>query len=74
MEFERGAYPRAVRLGERAVRERPKAAEHRLHLGDAYLKVLRYRDALEQYERALALGEDRAEWRIAKVRKQLGSR
>jgi tetratricopeptide (TPR) repeat protein/tRNA A-37 threonylcarbamoyl transferase component Bud32 len=72
--FERGAYPRAVKLGERAVRERPQVAEHRLHLGDAYLKVLRYRDALEQYERARALGETRADWRIDKVRKKLGLR
>jgi tetratricopeptide (TPR) repeat protein len=71
--FERGAYERAVKLGERAVRERPRAAEHRLHLGDAYLKVLRYRDALAQYERAKALGERRADWRIAKVRKTLGT-
>lgn len=71
--FERGAYERAVKLGERVVRERPRAAEHRLHLGDAYLKVLRYRDALEQYERAQALGESRADWRIAKVRKTLGT-
>jgi len=74
VEFERGAYPRAVRLGERAIRERPKAAEHRLRLGDAYLKVLRYRDALEQYEQALALGEERADWRIDKVRQKLGLR
>ena len=27
---------------------------------------------LEQYERARALGEDRADWRISKVRKKLG--
>ncbi len=74
VEFERGAYHRAVKLGERAIRERPQDAEHRLHLGDAYLKVLRYRDALEQYERARALGEDRADWRIDKVRKKLGMR
>jgi tetratricopeptide (TPR) repeat protein len=71
--FERGAYHRAVKLGERAARVRPQDGEHRLRLGDAYLKVLRYRDALAQYERAHALGEDRAEWRIAKVRKKLGS-
>jgi tetratricopeptide (TPR) repeat protein len=70
--FERGAYDRAVKLGERAVRERPRGAEHRLRLGDAYLKVLRYRDALEQYEHAHALGETRAEWRIEKVRDTLG--
>jgi tetratricopeptide (TPR) repeat protein len=73
VEFERGAYHRAVRFGERAVRERPQAAVHRLYLGDAYYKVLRYRDALDQYELALALGEDRADWRIAKVRQKLGS-
>lgn len=72
--FERSAYDRAVRLGERVVRERPRMAEDRLRLGDAYLKVLRYHDALEQYERAHALGEDRADWRIDKVRKKLGLR
>jgi tetratricopeptide (TPR) repeat protein len=70
--FERGAYDRAVTLGERVVRERPRSAVHRLHLGDAYLKVLRYRDALAQYERAHALGERRADWRIEKVRGKLG--
>ena len=70
--FERSAYARAVKLGERVVRERPRAAEDRLRLGDSYLKVLRYHDALEQYELAHALGEDRADWRIDKVRKKLG--
>jgi tetratricopeptide (TPR) repeat protein len=70
--FERSAYDRAVELGERVVHERPRAAEHRLRLGDAYLKVLRYHDALEQYERASTLGESRADWRIDKVRKKLG--
>jgi tetratricopeptide (TPR) repeat protein/tRNA A-37 threonylcarbamoyl transferase component Bud32 len=72
--FERSAYERAVKLGERVVRERPRTAEHRLRLGDAYLKVLLYHDALEQYERAKALGERRADWRIAKVRKMLGTK
>lgn len=70
--FERSAYARAVKLGERVVRERPRAAEDRLRLGDSYLKVLRYHDALEQYELAHALGEGRADWRIDKVRKKLG--
>ena len=70
--FERSAYERAVKLGKRVVRARPRNAEHRLRLGDAYLKVLRHRDALAQYERALALGESRAGWRIEKVRRVLG--
>jgi len=74
VEFERGDYHRAVKLGERVVRKRSKTASHRLRLGDAYLKVLRYRDALAQYEKALALGESRAKWRIDKVRGKIGPR
>ncbi|MCX4241984.1 serine/threonine-protein kinase [Paraliomyxa miuraensis] len=72
--FERGAYERAVELGERVVRASPRGAGHHLRLGDAYLKVLRHRDALAHYERARDLGESRAEWRISKVRSVLGDR
>ncbi|MEX1365599.1 MAG: hypothetical protein AB1Z98_20900, partial [Nannocystaceae bacterium] len=70
--FERGEYSSSVSFGERVIRIRANDAGHRLALGDAYLKVLRYRDALAQYERAQALGESRADWRVAKLRKQLG--
>ena len=70
--FDLGANQRAVLYAERAVKAAPRTQTYRLKLGDAYFKVLRYRDALTQYEEAQKLGESRAEQRIAKVRAKLG--
>jgi tetratricopeptide (TPR) repeat protein len=50
----------------------PTNATARLKLGDAYYKVLRYKDALEQYEKAKSHGSSRAAERIAKVNSRLG--
>jgi tetratricopeptide (TPR) repeat protein len=65
--FDRGDYNRAVQYGEKAVDLAPRSAAHRLRLGDAYYKVLRMSDARKQYEKALALGDERARWRLDKV-------
>ena len=50
--FDTGKNQKAVEYAERAVRASPTNKSYRLKLGDAYFKVLRYRDALEQYEKA----------------------
>jgi tetratricopeptide (TPR) repeat protein len=65
--FDRGDYGRAVQYGERVVRHAPRAATHRLRLGDAYFKVMRLHDARAQYDKARALGDSRANWRLAKI-------
>jgi tetratricopeptide (TPR) repeat protein len=65
--FDRGDYGRAAQYGEKAVDLAPRSASHRLRLGDAYYKVLRMTDARTQYKKALALGDERARWRLEKV-------
>ncbi len=65
--FDRGDYGRAVQYGEKAIDLAPRSAAHHLRLGDAYYKVLRTADARKQYEKALALGDERARWRLEKV-------
>jgi tetratricopeptide (TPR) repeat protein len=70
--FDTGADQKAVLFAERAVQAAPGTASYRLSLGDAYYKVLRYRDALEQYEKAKDLGSNRADDRIAKVKPKVG--
>lgn len=68
LHFDAGDYGRAVRYAERVVRARPRTAEHRLRLGDAYFKVSRYDEAQREYAEALELGDDRARWRLDKAR------
>lgn len=70
--FDFGQTTKAIQFAERAVRASPRNRTYRLKLGDAYYKALRYRDALEQYEKAKSLGSSRASERIAKVRAKLG--
>ncbi len=70
--FDLGQTTKAIQFAERAVKASPRNETFRLKLGDAYYKALRYRDALEQYEKAKALGSSRASARIAKVRAKLG--
>jgi tetratricopeptide (TPR) repeat protein len=70
--FDTGASQKAVLYAERAVEAAPNNGSYRLGLGDAYYKVLRYKDALEQYEKAKALGSNRADERIAKVKAKIG--
>ena len=70
--FDTGKSQKALEYAERAVRASPANQSYRLKLGDAYFKVLRYRDALEQYEKAKAKGSKRAQARIDKVRAKTG--
>lgn len=70
--FDTGESQKAVLYAERAVKAAKKNSSYRLKLGDAYYKVLRYRDGLEQYEKAKSMGSKRADSRIAKVKAKIG--
>ena len=70
--FDTGAKVKAVQFAELAVEAAPQSRASNLKLGDAYYNVLRYRDALKHYEKALELGEDSAQGRIDKVKARIG--
>ncbi len=70
--FENGVKQKSVQFAELAVEAAPQSKACHLKLGDAYYNVLRYRDALEHYEKARDLGETTAERRIEKVTARLG--
>ncbi len=70
--FDTGNNQDAVIYAEKSVNTAPKNQSYRLSLGDAYFKVLRYRDARTQYEKAKILGSRRADDRIAKVDHKTG--
>lgn len=70
--FDTNSNQKAVLYAEKAVKAAPKNSNYRIKLGDAYFKVLRYRDALEQYEKAKSLGSSRADSRIAKAKSKIG--
>ncbi len=70
--FDTGAKQKSVTFAELAVEAAPKSRAPNLKLGDAYYNVLRYRDALKHYERALDLGDDNAQSRIDKVKARIG--
>lgn len=72
--FELGKYPRALEYARRAVNVAPRNAGLRMELGHAYLKVLRYDDALAAYRKAKALGHADADEAIARVEAKLGRR
>ena len=69
--FDTGSNQKAVLYAEKAVKASPQTSGYRIKLGDAYFKVLRYRDALEQYERAKRQGAKRADSRIAKAKAKI---
>ena len=52
--FDRGDYPEAVRRGREAISAGGELAGHLL-IGDAYFRLERFRDALREYDAALAL-------------------
>ena len=54
MAFDRGDYPEAVRRGREAIAAGAEESG-RLLIGDAYYRLERYRDALREYDAALAL-------------------
>ncbi|MCA9699512.1 MAG: protein kinase, partial [Myxococcales bacterium] len=70
--FDTGSDQKAVLYAEKAVTASPKNNSYRIKLGDAYYKVLRYRDALEQYEKAKSLGASKADDRIKKAQAKIG--
>ncbi|HWB77600.1 MAG TPA: serine/threonine-protein kinase [Nannocystaceae bacterium] len=70
--FDTGADQKAVVYAEKAVKASPANQTYRLKLGDAYYKVLRYNDALAQYEEAKKRGSSKADERITKVKAKLG--
>jgi tetratricopeptide (TPR) repeat protein len=70
--FDRGAFDRAVKFANQAVRAEPKNGDYRLRLGDAYFKVLRYNDARRSYEKADEYGNKKAKDRIKRVREKTG--
>lgn len=70
--FDTGRNSEAVKYAERAVKAASSNGGYRIKLGDAYYKVLRYRDALTQYQKAKDLGQSRADGRITKVNGKLG--
>lgn len=65
--FERGRYQEARKAARQAVRSRPNDANLQLLLGDACLKTLRYGDARRAYQKALALGHDKAAERLEQL-------
>lgn len=69
--FDWGDYNRAVRYGRRAVALSPSRGSYRIHLGDAYYKIFRYREARAEYERARELGHAGAGPRLKKVEKKI---
>ena len=71
--FDNGAKVKAVQFAELAVEAAPGSRASNLKLGDAYYNVLRYRDALKHYDKALVLGEPNAQGRIEKVKARIGS-
>ncbi|MCX4242549.1 protein kinase domain-containing protein [Paraliomyxa miuraensis] len=68
-----GDYDKAVQYGKRAVGMAPGRGSYRIHLGDAYFKVFRYREAKEQYRKADELGHGEARARLEKVDSKLGN-
>jgi len=62
--FDRGDYEEAANLAERAVEAAPKRGANHRRLGDAYYKLRRLGGAREAFERALELGDPRAQRRL----------
>jgi tetratricopeptide (TPR) repeat protein len=73
VEFERGAYPKAILHLQRAIALAPRNVINRVLLGDALLKVHRYREARDQYREAAELGSSTASERARLLDAKLGS-
>ena len=71
LHFNRGAYARALALGERACKLAPGDASLHLLVGDAAFKVFHYDDARAAYERAGQLGHPEAAGRLGKLAAKL---
>ena len=65
--FEGGQHERALHFAKMASRRAPNNAEHRIRLGDSYLRVGRRKKARAQYQQAAALGSSIASSRVAQT-------
>jgi len=72
LRFDAGRYAEAVPHAEKAARYASRNAHYRRTLGDVYYKVGRLDDAEQAYAKAVALGDAKAQDRLAMVRKKLG--
>ncbi len=72
LKFDAGRYAEAVPHAEKAARYSPGSARYRRTLGDVYFKVGQLEDAEAAYAKAVALGDEKAQDRLALVRKKLG--
>jgi serine/threonine protein kinase len=72
LHFDRSSYRNAAKFASDAVRLSPKTGRYRIQLGDAYMKVMRYGEAREQYEKAKELGDGRAAERLKRLQSKLG--
>ena len=70
--FERGEHVESARHAAKAVRLAPNNSGYRMQLGNAYYRLLRYDDALREFEKARDLGSPRAQRSINKIRDLLG--
>ena len=71
--FNKGERTKAIDYAERAVAVSPRNGGYRIRLGDAYFKALRYDDAKAEYKAAKRRGDRRAERRLEKIERTLGS-
>ncbi|MGB1275902.1 MAG: tetratricopeptide repeat protein, partial [Nannocystaceae bacterium] len=69
--FDRSKFSEAAKYARKATDASPRKGSYRIKLGDAYYKLLRYRDAHSQYKRAKDLGSREAKSRLLKVRDKL---
>ncbi len=70
--FDDADYNRAANFGKKAVQYAPKKASYRLFLGDLYVKMIRYPQAREQYEKAEALGSPKAKAALERLDQKMG--
>jgi tetratricopeptide (TPR) repeat protein/tRNA A-37 threonylcarbamoyl transferase component Bud32 len=70
VEFEAGHHDRALRYATLAVGRDRRSAEHRLRLGDSYVRMGRISSAREQYQTAVDLGSRVADVRLTSLEKK----
>ena len=72
--YNQGDFPRAVLAAQRAVSLSPRVATYRMILAKAYYKVLRYDDAVAQWQKVLELepANERAQKNIDLARAKRG--
>lgn len=71
--FERSAYRRSLTFAKRATRASPKDPESRFLLGNAFVKILEYKNAHREYKIAADLGHAGAQRRLTWLEAKLGS-